>query len=89
MKEHFKKLMEEYFEKYGYPFEFEKINDKLYGTEADFIFTEEPLKDVIFVQRYIVNENITPVCALYTDIDDMKRFDLLAELFMNHPERVR
>lgn len=45
--------MEEYFEKYGYPFEFEKNNDKLYGTEADFIFTEEPLKDVIFVQRYI------------------------------------
>ena len=82
MKEHFIKLMEEYFEKYDYPFEFEKIDENLYGAEADFIFTEEPLKDVIFVQRYIVTEDIASVCALYADIDDMERFDLLAELFM-------
>lgn len=74
--------MEEYFEKYDYPFEFEKIDENLYGAEADFIFTEEPLKDVIFVQRYIVTEDIASVCALYADIDDMERFDLLAELFM-------
>lgn len=84
MNEYFKKLMEKYFYEKNYPFKFEKVSDQVYAAAEEFTFTDKPLKDEVFVQKFIIdNEKISSVCALYhIDATDYKEiFDELAELF--------
>ncbi|MGN1135606.1 MAG: hypothetical protein ACI4SF_05240 [Oscillospiraceae bacterium] len=83
MNTNLKKLLEIFFENHGFPFDLEKVNEEMYAAKAELTFTEKPFSDDIFVQSAMVDDAITSVCALYTEIADIEMFDSLAEFFMD------
>ena len=82
MKEKCKEFMERNLEKAGVPFSFELIDDEFYASGEYYTFTEEPLKNVQLIQRFIIdNDGIISMALYEVNIEDTSKFDELAALF--------
>ncbi|WP_044973541.1 hypothetical protein [Ruminococcus sp. HUN007] len=91
MKEKCREFMERNLEKAGVPFDFEDIDGEMYASGEYFTFTEEPLKNVRLIQRFIIdNDGIVSLAMYEVNIENTEKFEELASLFSEKYEiRIR
>ncbi len=91
MKEKCKEFLEGYLDRYSIPYEFEEIDGEFYASGQYCTFTEEPLKNVQLIQRFIIdNDGIISMAMFESEIEDTDKIEKLAKLFSEKYEiRIR